>query len=166
LAWFRSLNSKGNIQWLKTSFTYKYYPSNCIWMLLTSLRGDSFLTWSFLVFPFLANYLWMTWLPLTKWCINSFLSTSNHVVVLSLLFLPLTCHQSHQSIFLYFIHQYLFPFEFLSIFFLVMPSIMRINLSCLEKRMKKRKQQLWLSPTFEKRMNKGNNSRDWRGVSS
>jgi hypothetical protein len=27
------------------------------------------------------------------------------------------CHQSHQSIFLYFVHQHLLPFEFLSISF-------------------------------------------------
>jgi hypothetical protein len=27
------------------------------------------------------------------------------------------CHQSHRSIFLYFVHQHLLPFEFLSISF-------------------------------------------------
>jgi predicted membrane protein len=47
------------------------------------------------------------------------------------------CHRSHQSIFLYFVHQYLFPFEFLSISFLVMPSIIHINFSCFKKRMMK-----------------------------
>ena len=93
--------------------------------------------WFFPFFPFLANYLWMARLPLTKWHINSFLSSSNHAVILSLFFLFLMCHQSHQSIFLYFVHQYLFPFEFLSISFLVMPPITQFNFSCLEKRMKK-----------------------------
>jgi hypothetical protein len=122
LAWFRSLNSKGNIEGLKTSFTYKYHPSNCIWMVLTSSPGDSFLTWYFLVFPFLANYLWMTWLPLTKW---------------RLFFLSLMCHQSHQSIFFTLYINISFRFEFLSISFLAMSSITQINFSCLEKRMKK-----------------------------
>jgi hypothetical protein len=130
-------------------------------MLLTSSCGDSFLTWSFLVFPFLANYLWMTWLPLTKWCNNSFLSTSNHAMILSLIFFSLMCHQSHQSIFLYFIHQYLFPFEFLSISFLVMSSITQIKFSRLEKKLRKETTAVIVSDV-RKRMKKGNNSRDWQ----
>jgi hypothetical protein len=47
-------------------------------------------------FPFLANYLWMTWIPLTKWRGNCFLSTSNHAMILSLFFLSLMCHYSDQ----------------------------------------------------------------------
>jgi hypothetical protein len=50
------------------------------------------------------------------------------------------CHQSHQSIFLYFIRQYIFPFEFLSIFFLAMPSIKQINFSCLKNNEEKKQQ--------------------------
>jgi hypothetical protein len=77
------------------------------------------------------------------------------------------CHQAHQSIFFYFVHQYIFSFEFLSISFLVIPLITQINFSCLEKRMKKgnnNRDCLWRLQN--KKMNKGNNNRDWRGESS
>jgi hypothetical protein len=74
--------------------------NNCDW------RGRVFLTWSFLVFHFLANYLWMAQLPLAQWRNNSFLNSSNHAVILSLFFFSLTSHRPHQSIFLYFVHQY------------------------------------------------------------
>jgi predicted membrane protein len=86
----------------------------------------------------------MAWLPLTKWRNNSFLSSSNHTMIISLLFLSFMCHESYQSIFLYFAHQYLFPFEYLSISFWVMLLIMSISL-----------------PFVDKRTKKGNNSRDW-----
>jgi hypothetical protein len=106
--------------------------------------------WHLSLFFFsLANYLWMAWLPLTKWCNNSFLSASNHAVILFLFFLSLICHQSHRSISFtlyinisFLLSSWVFPFQ-----------------SCHQSRksislaLKKiRKQQSWLSPTFDKRM--------------
>jgi hypothetical protein len=76
-------------------------------------------------------------LSIYEWHNNSFLSSSNHTMILSLFFHSFMCQQSYQPIFLYFVHQYLFPFEHLSISIWVMSSITPINLSFLEKRMKK-----------------------------
>jgi hypothetical protein len=100
---------KGNKQsWLTLTFEKEWRKETTV---VIDEGGSSLLSWSFLIFSFLANYLWITQLPLTKWRNNFFLSSSNHVVILSLFFLFLISHQSHQSIFLYFLHQYLFPFS-------------------------------------------------------
>jgi hypothetical protein len=112
---------------------YKCHPSTCIWMLLTSSRGDSFF-----VFPFLANYLWIMWLTLTKWRSNSFLSTSNHAVILSLFSFPwwVISHFNQFSFTLY-INISLYSFWVPEYFLLVMPSIVQSISLALRKQWKK-----------------------------
>jgi hypothetical protein len=111
LAWLRVLHQKKIVKDLK-----HHLHINGVHLIEFECRR------CFLVFPFLAKYLWMVRIPMRKWHNNLFLSSSNHAMILFLLdiflfFISVICHQSHQSIFLYFIHQYLFPFEFLSVSF-------------------------------------------------
>jgi hypothetical protein len=145
LTWLRVMNSKGHSQNSKHHLhvngvhliAFECHRSNHMVILsLFSLSLLTFYEWH--------DYHWQNDTTIF------FLCSSNHAVILSLLdlflfFLSLMS-SSHQLIFLYFVHQYFFPFEFLGIFFWVMLSIMPINVSFPKKRMKK-----------------GNNNHDWRG---
>jgi hypothetical protein len=84
--------------------------------------------------------------PLTKWGNATFLSSSNQVVILSLV-------------------QFFFTL-YINISFLLSHSINHTNQFLFPwKKNEETKQHPWLPPTFEKRMKKGNNKCDWRGGS-